>query len=117
MALSRLQAEAVLELFVRNFVSEKTGAGRKRVFQIFEDAFSKGIVQWHKLAVDAMHQKGIAEDVIEEFNGLTEENQREETPYEYRELREEDLVMVRELLNRAFDTILFEKKLKHILSP
>lgn len=114
MALSRLQAEEVLELFVNNFVSAGTGIDRKRVFQRFEDVFGKGIVQWHELAVDIMCKKNVEEGVVEEFNNLSEEKPRDENPYEYRELRETDFVMVRELINRAFDTILLEKDDEHL---
>ncbi|MBQ5676922.1 MAG: GNAT family N-acetyltransferase, partial [Lachnospiraceae bacterium] len=114
MALSRLQADEVLELFVNNFISADVGTGRKRVFQRFEDAFGNGIVQWHELVVDIMNKKEIESSVLEEFKNLSEKNPRKETPYEYRELREEDFPMVRELLNRAFETILIEKDDKHL---
>ena len=80
MALSKLQAEEVLELFLNNFINEATGVNRKRVFQRFDDIFGSGIANWKKLTLD-----------------------KKDLDYEYRELCENDFIMVRELLNRGFD--------------
>lgn len=114
MALSKLQAEEVLELFISNFINEPTGINRKRVYQRFEDVFGRGIVEWNNLVLGIMHEKNIDKAIIDEFCKLSEEHQRKEMPYEYRELTEEDFKMVRELLNQAFDTFLIENDNEHL---
>ena len=53
MALSKLQVEETLELFVKNFINETTGINRKRLFQRFEDVFGKGIVEWKSLILES----------------------------------------------------------------
>ena len=102
MALSKLQAEEVLELFLNNFINEATGVNRKRVFQRFDDIFGSGIANWKKLTLDIMNERGFENAVINEFNSLIDGNKKD-LDYEYRELCENDFIMVRELLNRGFD--------------
>lgn len=114
MALSKLQAEEALELFINNFVLENTGIKRKRLFQKFGDVFGNGIVEWKALALDIMKEKAIHKDIVDEFCCLVDGNKENNSDYEYRELKEEDFKMVRELLNRAFDTILTELDDEHL---
>lgn len=114
MALSKLQAEETLELFINNFVHETTGIKRKRLFQRFGDVFGNGIVEWKASVLDIMKERDINNEVIEEFTCLVDGNKTNNSAYEYRELREEDFKMVRELLNRAFDTILTELDDEHL---
>ena len=114
MALSKLQAEEALELFINNFVHETTGIKRKRLFQRFGDVFGNVIVEWKASVLDIMKERDIDNEIIEEFTCLVDENKTNNSAYEYRELREEDFKMVRELLNRAFDTILTELDDEHL---
>ena len=114
MALSKLQVEETLELFLKNFINETTGINRKRLFQRFEDVFGKGIVEWKALILEAMKERSIATEIIDEFTNLMGEKNNSSIDYEYRELREEDFIMVRELINRAFDTILTELDDEHL---
>lgn len=114
MALSKLQVEEALELFVNNFVHETAGINRKRLFQRFGDVFGNGIVEWHNLVLDLMREKDIDKGIVNEFEHLIGENKKKNLNYMYRELSEEDLKMVRELLNRAFDTILTEYNDEHL---
>ena len=114
MALSKLQAEETLELFVNNFVFESAGISRKRLFQRFGDTFGKGIVDWHELVLDIMKEKKVCDEIVNEFVSLTEEKKGVHSEYEYRELTEQDFPMVREILNRAFDFILTEFDDEHL---
>lgn len=113
MALSKLQAEEVLELFLTIFANEETGANRKRIFQRFDDVFGGGITNWKKLTLDVMNERSFENAVINEFSSLIEGNKKD-SDYEYRELCEDDFIMVRELLNRAFDMILTEFDNEHL---
>ena len=106
MALSKLQVEETVELFINNFLCESSGINRKRLFQRFGDVFGNGIVEWKTMVLDIMKEREIEKEIIDEFSCLVNANKENNLSYEYRELRVEDLNMVRELLNRAFDTIL-----------
>ena len=52
--------------------------------------------------MDIMNERGFENAVINEFNSLIDGNKKD-LDYEYRELCENDFIMVRELLNRGFD--------------
>lgn len=76
MALSKLQAEETLELFLNNFVHETTGIKRKRLFQRFGDVFGNGIVEWKASVLDIMKERDIDNKIIEEFTCLVDEKKR-----------------------------------------
>ena len=108
MALTKLQAEAVVKLFALSFAHNDSEKIRKEIFLEFEDTFGRGIADWHSICKEIIEQHTSDKDVIEHFDMLVyrKENQNEWSECLIRQLKESDLEAVIELINSAFSMML-----------
>lgn len=104
MALTKLQADAVIKLFVSSFSNESNEKNRKKIFIDFEDAFGKGIADWQSICKEEMEHYTSNKGVMEHFDMLIHRKEGQSVCCDYliRELAESDLKAVIELINCAF---------------
>ena len=109
MALSPMQVKEVIDLCANNFVQEKDCLKRKRLLQRFDDTFGRGIHNWKDILLEAITEKdpnGASKEIYSELVNSVSKN---DGNFDYRELCEADLPMVRELINRAFGFFLTDR--------
>lgn len=107
MALTKLQANVAIKLFVANFANSNNDNDRKKLFIEFEDVFGRGISDWKSICRLELEQQTSKQSILEYYDKLLcRKDKLSKNPIVIRELRELDLEASRELINSAFDMCL-----------
>lgn len=106
MALTEIQAKAVVELFVKAFSSEEDLSERRHLLSDFENSFSNSISGWQEMCKRMMEEMQVEQAILEEFDKLLGRRKNSEVQYEIRVLNKSDLEQVREIINNSLDMTL-----------
>lgn len=74
MALTNKQVRGVCNMFANAFVNAKSEEERKKILIDFEDAFSRGIVNWKTICGDRIRRLTADAAIIEAYDTLSVEH-------------------------------------------
>ena len=104
MALTKNQAEGVLDLLIKSFINNDSQQERKKLLIEFEDIFGKSIPDWKTICRNRLIQHTSDKTVLDRFDEVVSREKQTDNAegYTIRLLEKADLLQVRELINGAF---------------
>jgi GNAT superfamily N-acetyltransferase len=120
MALTKKQAEQVMNLFVLSFMGADGEKDRRKIFVDFEDVFGKSISGWQSACTEKLAKAAVGADVAGEFERLARRHEEGArlAGLTVRAMEKTDWPAVRQMINKEFDrglTIYDEDRLNHYL--
>ena len=120
MALTKMQVNASIELFVRAFITASSDEERRAVFIKFEDNFADEIEDWKKICREKISKVEPETEIVEVFDLLCSRKEtNSKLECKCRALTEADFTEVRFILNQAFElglSELYDYKLRNFIN-